>query len=74
METGVDYPMVLADQFLAAVFRDLAKLFIDVRDSSTLIRGGDDRRFVERVFKIGQFLKEIPIGCNRLRCYVAGVH
>jgi two-component system, NtrC family, response regulator AtoC len=53
---GVDDAMILADQLLTRIPGDLAKLVVDVGDSSRDLRDGDDRGMIEgtlHVFELG---------------------
>ena len=47
MVTRVYYPVILPDQFFAAVFGDLAELVVNESDNAALVGDGDDRGFVE---------------------------
>ncbi len=56
MVRGIDDAVVLAEQFFAGVFRDLAKLVVDVIDDAALIGDRDDRRFIKRKLDVCEFL------------------
>ncbi|MNV93014.1 hypothetical protein D3C71_1876600 [compost metagenome] len=48
MVAGIDQPMVLPDQLVAAVAADIDKLLIAVQNLARTIRDGHDRRLVQR--------------------------
>ena len=52
----IDYPMVLAEQFVAAVLGDLAEFFVDVCDYPALVRACDDGVFVQSEFQVLELL------------------
>lgn len=52
--TGVDDAVVLPEQLLARILRDLAELVVDVGDPSVLVGDGDDARLIDRVLQIAK--------------------
>ena len=62
MVTGVDDPVVLPDQLLAGIFRNLAELVIHIGDASLGIRRGHDGMRIERLFLVLQDLFRFPPG------------
>ena len=46
----------IADQFIAAKFRDIAEFVIDVSDLAALIGHSDNCGLVDRALEIGKFL------------------
>ena len=55
MKAGIDDAMILAEQFLARVFRDRAELVVHVGDLSLRVGDGDDGVLVERRLHVVQF-------------------
>ena len=64
---GVDDPVVLADQLLARVPRDLAELVVDVGDAAPDVGGRDDRRVIERALEVGELLGVVRHAAGILR-------
>jgi hypothetical protein len=50
-------PMILADEVFAVVARDLAELFVHVRNAPRGIRRRHDRSVIERAFEIEELSK-----------------
>ena len=48
--------MILAEQLLARVLRDVAELAVDVGDFAAGVGGGDDCRLIEGEVGVGQIL------------------
>ena len=65
---GVDEAVVLPEQLLARVPRDLAELVVDVRDDAPMIRRRDDRRLVEGVSNFIEPLEGVGHGARRVLC------
>src|SRR5262245_37000667 len=53
----VDDAVILAEQLLARVLRDVAELVVDVRDDAAMIRRRDDRRLIEGIADLVQALE-----------------
>ena len=49
--------MVLAEEFVARVFRDAAEIVVDVGDAPALIGHGNDARLIDRIFEIAQLAR-----------------
>lgn len=69
MVTGVDDAMVLTQQLFSRIFRDAAKLIVDVVNDSALISNRHNRRLVERKLNIGELFKRtlqriVPLWAN----------
>lgn len=56
MMSGVDDAMILAEKFFARVFRNLAKLVVDVSDVAGGIGDGDNGMRVQSGFDVAQFI------------------
>ena len=55
---GVDDAMVLAEELLARVLRDLAELVVDRGDGAAEVGRRDDRRLIERELHVAELLQE----------------
>ena len=56
MKPGIDDAMVLAEQFLAGIFGNLAKLIVDVGNAPARVGDGHDGMGVQGRFQVAQFL------------------
>ena len=57
MVAGIDDPMVLAEQFLAGIFGNLAKLVVHVGDVARSVGDGHDRMSVERGLDVAELVQ-----------------
>ncbi len=57
MVTGIDDAMILPQQFLPVIFRNGAKLVVDVGDFALRIGDGDDGVLVQRRLQIADLLE-----------------